>query len=276
MLEDDKAALRGNIVPAMLALSSASDKAIRAQMAETASLIAELDFPARWPELINVRSAVSKPSGKVLILLQKQLVNSLSPTDYNVNLGILETSHSIFRRWRHQVRSDRLFGEINLVLSTFMDSFLQLYRQTADLLLNNATSIPSTESHVLIASCAVQLNNLFYDLTCQDLPPGIEDSHEDFFRPGTGLFHLYMQWDPALLRGDPDDAAASLPSQVKSSILEVVEVNCLICIILSRLTPLSALHQTLPRAASAITSRRNFCTGNLEPCRRKSYASRWR
>ena len=38
----------------MLALSNASEKAIRAQVAESISLIAELDFPARWPDLIDV------------------------------------------------------------------------------------------------------------------------------------------------------------------------------------------------------------------------------
>jgi exportin-2 (importin alpha re-exporter) len=39
----------------MLSLSNASDKPIRAQVAESISLIAELDFPAKWPEVINVR-----------------------------------------------------------------------------------------------------------------------------------------------------------------------------------------------------------------------------
>ena len=39
----------------MIVLSSTSDKAIRAQIAESVSLIAELDFPDRWPDLIDVR-----------------------------------------------------------------------------------------------------------------------------------------------------------------------------------------------------------------------------
>jgi exportin-2 (importin alpha re-exporter) len=38
----------------MLALSSPSEKAIRAQVADAVSLIAELDFPAKWPTLIEV------------------------------------------------------------------------------------------------------------------------------------------------------------------------------------------------------------------------------
>jgi exportin-2 (importin alpha re-exporter) len=39
----------------MIALSGPSEKAIRAQIAESVSLIAELDFPERWPDLIDVR-----------------------------------------------------------------------------------------------------------------------------------------------------------------------------------------------------------------------------
>jgi hypothetical protein len=39
----------------MISLSSPTDKALRAQIAESVSIIAELDFPQKWPELIDVR-----------------------------------------------------------------------------------------------------------------------------------------------------------------------------------------------------------------------------
>jgi exportin-2 (importin alpha re-exporter) len=52
--------MRGQLVPAMLALPNPSDKAIRAQIAESISLIAELDFPERWTNLIDV-SGTSVP-----------------------------------------------------------------------------------------------------------------------------------------------------------------------------------------------------------------------
>jgi exportin-2 (importin alpha re-exporter) len=51
----DKEALKPQLVPAMIALSSTNEKAVRAQIAESVSLIAELDFPERWPNLIDVR-----------------------------------------------------------------------------------------------------------------------------------------------------------------------------------------------------------------------------
>ncbi|KAK7018752.1 importin-alpha export receptor [Paramarasmius palmivorus] len=73
-----------------------SDKGIRAQVAESVALIAELDFPSKWPDLID------------------QLVGSLQTSESNTILGVLHTAHSIFRQWRAHVRSDQLFTEINL------------------------------------------------------------------------------------------------------------------------------------------------------------------
>ncbi|KAF7419339.1 importin-alpha export receptor [Pleurotus ostreatus] len=199
--EVDKAQLRAELVPAMLALSAPSDKAVRIQIAEAISLIAELDFPSKWPNLID------------------QLVSSLSPTDYNVNLGVLETGHSIFRQWRAHVRSDELFSEINLVFDRFMTPFLQLFQQTATFL-----TTPPQKDYALLAQCMVLLVEIFYDFTCHDLPPAIEDTHDQFFSPGKGWFHVFLAWDPVELRGDPDDTTPSLPSQLKTVILETVDL----------------------------------------------------
>jgi hypothetical protein len=39
----------------MISLSSPGDKTLRAQVAESVSIVAEHDFPQNWPELIDVR-----------------------------------------------------------------------------------------------------------------------------------------------------------------------------------------------------------------------------
>ena len=204
----------------MLALSNPADKAIRVQVAEAVSLIAELDFPARWPDLIDVRINYFCYISCHLTLFQ-QLVASLSPTDYNINIGVLQTAHSIFRQWRAHVRSDRLFTEINLVLSKFMSTFLQLFRQTASLLLTNPSpnlslTTPS-DNYALLSQSMVLLVDIFHDFTCQDLPPAIEDAHAEFFAPGSGWFHAFLAWDPVELRTDvrsllcSDDVILILP-----------------------------------------------------------------
>jgi exportin-2 (importin alpha re-exporter) len=137
----------------------------------------------------------------VAIKLFQQLVVSLSPTDYSVNVGVLQTAHSIFQQWRAHVRSNELFTEINLVFATFMTPFLQLFGQTASLLLSDPTN-SAKETYTFIAQTMVLLNDIYYDFTCHDLPPAIEDTHDQFFAPNTGWFQQFLLWDPVLLRGD--------------------------------------------------------------------------
>jgi len=80
-----------------------------------------------------------------------------------------------------------------------MAPFLQLFRQTAATLLG-PNPPPEDLSSMTLAQCL--LVDIFYDFTCQDLPPDIEDSHDEFFTPENGLFQRFLTWDPVELRGD--------------------------------------------------------------------------
>lgn len=55
MPESDKTRLRGHLIASMISLSAPTDKALRAQIGETVSIVAEADFPQAWPGLFNVR-----------------------------------------------------------------------------------------------------------------------------------------------------------------------------------------------------------------------------
>ena len=125
----------------------------------------------------------------------QQLVQSLSPTSYTNNTGVLQTAHSIFNLWRAQVRSDSLFSTINFVLGRFGQPFLSLFRQTAELLLGGCNGKEEAQSMVLLV-------DIFYDLTCHDLPPAFEDTHEEFFTPPSGWFQRFLAWDPPVLHGE--------------------------------------------------------------------------
>jgi exportin-2 (importin alpha re-exporter) len=133
--------------------------------------------------------------------LPQKLVSSLTPTNYAINLGVLQTAHSIFVYWRAATRSDELFTVINLVLGSFGKPLLQLLQHTSNLLLNDAPS-DDTSTPELRAQAQVLLVELYYDLTCQDLPPDFEDTHAGFFGPNGGLFLKFLTWDPPQLRGD--------------------------------------------------------------------------
>jgi exportin-2 (importin alpha re-exporter) len=160
--------------------------------------------------------------GNCLILF-KELVNSLSPTQLDQTLAVLETAHSICGPWRSAIRSDALYAMINIALTQFADPFLQVFRVFAGALFEGQ-SIGDAETQGLIS---LRLLQLYYDLTAQDLPPIFEDSLADFFAPTTGWFPRYLQWtspDPKL-RGEPDDVTPSLISQIKTTVLEIAEVG---------------------------------------------------
>jgi hypothetical protein len=63
----------------------------------------------------------------LLIVNLQSLINKLSTTDYQVNNGVLQTAHSIFKPWRSQFRTDSLFIEIKYVLDKFCDPYKQLF-----------------------------------------------------------------------------------------------------------------------------------------------------
>ncbi|KAI0055486.1 Cse1-domain-containing protein [Artomyces pyxidatus] len=200
----DKETLKPQLVPAMIALSAPTEKAIRAQIAEAISLIAELDFPHAWPDLVD------------------QLIMSLNPEDFNVNVGVLETAHSIFRSWRSQSRSDELWSTIKSVNGKFLSPFLQIFRFTMERLLSNPP-LPQPTFGLLAQTMAV-LVEIFYDFTCQDLPPELEDSHDEFFNKDRGHFMRLMAWDPTELQTDADEATPSIPSNIRTTILEIAEM----------------------------------------------------
>ncbi|KAI0045803.1 importin alpha re-exporter [Auriscalpium vulgare] len=202
--EADKQALKPQLVPAMIALSSPNDKQLRIQIAEAVSLIAKSDFPHEWPDLID------------------QLVGSLSPTDFNVNVGVLETAHSIFNSWRSSTRSDELWSTINIVVNRFIEPFQQLFRFTMTELF--ATPSPPQPTFGLLAQTTLLLVELFHDLTCQDLPPNFEDGHEEYFDKVDGHFMRLMAWDPEALRTDRDEATPSIPSRIRTGIVEIAEM----------------------------------------------------
>lgn len=197
----EKAQLKAQLVPAMIALASPADKTLRAQVAEAVSLVAKHDFPAAWPDLID------------------QLVAPLSPdpASYPTNVSVLETAHSIFAPWRAEMRSDALYTTINFVLERFAQTFLQIFEHTASSLLAGTGTDAMAQAQVVLLS-------IFYDLTCQDLPPTFEDAHAAFFGAEQGVLTKFLAWDPENMRGDPDDSTPSFPTQIKTSIFELAEL----------------------------------------------------
>jgi len=165
-------------------------------LGEAISTIADSDFWERWQTLMD------------------DLVARLTPHDAVVNHAVLQIAHSIFKRWRPLFRSDALFTEINHALSKFGIPFFTLLGNTNNSIDNHQSNKEALLNDFKTLSVAMEV---FYDLSCQDLPPIIEDSLE----PVTGLLHKYLTYDNQILHSSDDDEAGYLEG-VRQSIFEVL------------------------------------------------------
>ncbi|PWN49609.1 Cse1-domain-containing protein [Violaceomyces palustris] len=199
----DKEALKADILPLLVSLSSNSSgnppapTSIRAQLEETIAIVAEKDFPERWPGLID------------------SIVPHLKGTDYELILGMLRTSHTIFYRWRSAFRSDELYSEINFVLERFASPHLELLQRVDGLLFDQATPIEAVPA---LGSCLVLLLQTFNDLSSQDLPPQFEDNMPMI----TSILSRWILQGRAELEGDEDERGAL--QEIRSSICEIIEL----------------------------------------------------
>jgi hypothetical protein len=109
--------LKQRLLPLIAQLSSGAAQAaqssasLRLQLADCVALIANKDFPERWPTLID------------------ELVSGLAlPPGSPALSAVLHTAHSIFRRWRAAFRSNELYTQIIFVLDRFASPFLDLLK----------------------------------------------------------------------------------------------------------------------------------------------------
>lgn len=110
-------------------------------------------------------------------------------------------------RWRSQFRTDRLYSEINFVLSRFCQPFYELFGHVDRLLSTPASQpLPPNASIELLAQALLLLTELFHDLNSQDLPPFFEEHLDDFMGNEAagkeGWLRKYLSWERPELKGD--------------------------------------------------------------------------
>ncbi|KAI0463518.1 hypothetical protein LJB42_002518 [Komagataella kurtzmanii] len=171
---------------------------LQAQIGEAVSIIADSEFPQRWPELID------------------ELVVRIGE-DMLVNRGVLVVAHSIFKRWRPLFRSDELFLEIKLVLDKFSVPFLKLFKHVDELVDQNVNSKEHLE---VLLDVLLLLVKIYYDLNCQDIPEFFEDN----LAAGMSLMHKYLLFNPPVLKNDEEEEQADLLTKVKTAICELIQL----------------------------------------------------
>ncbi|CAG9124701.1 unnamed protein product [Plutella xylostella] len=147
----DRATIKTLIVSLMLK----SPESIQRQFSDAVSIIGKCDFPDKWPSLIP------------------EMVEKFNTGDFHVINGVLRTAHSLFKRYRYEFKSQRLWEEIKHVLDNFAKPLTDLFVATIDLASKHADNPQALR---VIYGSLVLICKVFYSLNCQDLPEFFEDN----------------------------------------------------------------------------------------------------
>uniref|UniRef100_A0A3B3UGH1 Exportin-2 n=1 Tax=Poecilia latipinna TaxID=48699 RepID=A0A3B3UGH1_9TELE len=169
----DRTAIKANIVNLMLS----SPEQIQKQLSDAISIIGREDFPQKWPDLLT------------------EMVTRFRSGDFHIINGVLRTAHSLFKRYRHEFKSNELWTEIKLVLDTFALPLTELFKATIELCQTHANDANALK--VLFSSLTL-ISKLFYSLNFQDLPEFFEDNMETWMTN----FHGLLTLDNKLLQTD--------------------------------------------------------------------------
>uniref|UniRef100_A0AC11D7P5 Chromosome segregation 1 like n=1 Tax=Ovis aries TaxID=9940 RepID=A0AC11D7P5_SHEEP len=171
--EADRGAIKANIVHLMLS----SPEQIQKQLSDAISIIGREDFPQKWPDLLT------------------EMVNRFQSGDFHVINGVLRTAHSLFKRYRHEFKSNELWTEIKLVLDAFALPLTNLFKATIELCSTHANDASALR---ILFSSLILISKLFYSLNFQDLPEFFEDNMETWMNN----FHTLLTLDNKLLQTD--------------------------------------------------------------------------
>ncbi|KAF4978128.1 hypothetical protein FZEAL_5460 [Fusarium zealandicum] len=182
----------------LIGLMISSPANIQAQLGDAISVIADSDFWRRWDTLTQ------------------ELVARFSATDPKANVGVLEVAHSIFVRWRPLFRTDELYMEINHVIETFGQAFVQLLVTTDKKIAENSDKKEELQGWFETLDLQIKI---LYDMSCHDIPPIFEENLASI----SELMHKYLTYSNPLLETD-DETETSIVDTVKADICEVLEL----------------------------------------------------
>lgn len=188
--ETDREAIKSFIVQLMLR----SPPAIQKQLSDSVSIIGKSDFPKKWPQLID------------------EMIEKFATGDFYIINGVLQTAHSLFKRYRYEFKSQSLWEEIKFVLDKLAKPLTDLLTATMNLTQAHANNADALK---VIYGSLVLVCKVFNSLNSQDLPEFFEDNME-IWMPA---FHTLLTTDVPLLK-TPDDEEAGVLEQLRSQICD--------------------------------------------------------
>ncbi|KAL2911349.1 importin-alpha export receptor [Polyrhizophydium stewartii] len=174
---EDRATIKSSIVQLM----SSVPASIQTQLSDAVAIIADNDYPHQWTNLMP------------------DLISRLSLQNIAVNVGVLQTVHAIFKRWRHQFRSDALFTEIVMTLDIFAEPYLQFFK-AIDAMVDSNRDNKAALTQLL--EIVLLLEKIFYSCNCHDLYSVFEESIDVTLN----LMRKYLSYSNPVIDSDPEEA----------------------------------------------------------------------
>ncbi|KAI8432628.1 hypothetical protein MSG28_013614 [Choristoneura fumiferana] len=195
----DRATIKTLIVSLMLKAPSS----IQRQFSDAVSIIGKCDFPEKWPGLIP------------------EMVEKFATGDFHIINGILRTAHSLFKRYRIEFKSQKLWEEIKHVLENFAKPLTDLFLATIDLTTKHADNAIALRT---IYQSLMLICKIFYSLNYQDLPEFFEDNMPIWM---PNLLNLLQVKVPCLEGNEEGDEIPGVMEELRTEVCECVSLYAL-------------------------------------------------
>lgn len=169
--------------------------AIQKQLSDAVSIIGKFDFPKKWPQLID------------------EMIEKFATGDFYIINGVLQTAHSLFKRYRFEFKSQTLWEEIKFVLDRFAKPLTELVTATMKLTQDHASNLQALK---VIYGSLTLISKVFYSLNVQDLPEFFEDNMTTWM----DVFHTLLVTDVPLLKTPDEEEEAGVLEQLRSQICD--------------------------------------------------------
>lgn len=169
--------------------------------------IAKSDFPQRWPNLLPELFAQLQVLQRTLCTCaaahsQRHSRARLQSSTSSARSEILLSSlHMVFKRYRHEERSDEMWADLKLVLSQSVQPMLALTQMLTGQLPQLQGNKAAVTGHI---KCITLLIKIFHSMCAQDFAAQIEES----MRSWMDVVHALLTIDwlaPMYVQADDDD-----------------------------------------------------------------------
>lgn len=192
--DEERSQLRSRALESMLSTSGNIQK----QLSQVVCVMGKHDFPEEWPDLITI------------------LAQNLTGIDLDKLTSTLYTLDDLCKKYRYEVKSNRLWQELVIVLQAIAAPLTDLFAKMIECI-PNKDLMSETECRSWIEVTTL-ITKCFHSLCSQDLPEYFEDHLNTWINGFMALLRLQIpQMDAASI-----DSEANILDKLKCCICEII------------------------------------------------------